>query len=123
MHFVSDFDLYMRCKNSTLTLICTYEHTRYFHCYCHLSLLLLLLLSASSLLLLLLLSLSLYNTIHYHHVLLWRPRGHVRYRGLAYPDTIARDACMEKEDLPVAMADREVWRQVVDSIPAPRAAR
>ena len=28
-----------------------------------------------------------------------------------------------KEDLPVAMADREVWRQVVDSIPAPRAAR
>ena len=58
-----------------------------------------------------------------HHVLLWRPRGQVRYRGLTYPDTIARDACMEKEDLPVAMADREVWRQVVDSIPAPRAAR
>ena len=58
-----------------------------------------------------------------HHVLLWRPRGHVRYRGLTYPDTIARDACMEKEDLPVAMADCEVWRQVVDSIPAPRAAR
>ena len=58
-----------------------------------------------------------------HHVLLWRPRGHVRYRGITYPDTIARDACMEKEELPVAMADREVWRQVVDSIPAPRAAR
>ena len=58
-----------------------------------------------------------------HHVLLWRPRRHVRYRGLTYPDTIARDACMEKEDLPVAMADRQVWRQVVVSIPAPRAAR
>ena len=48
-----------------------------------------------------------------HHVLLWRPRGHVRYRGLTYPDTISTDACMEKEDLPEAMADREVWRQVV----------
>ena len=58
-----------------------------------------------------------------HHVLLRRPRGHVRHRGLTYPDTIARDACMEKEDLPVAMVDREVWRQVVDSISAPRAAR
>ena len=29
----------------------------------------------------------------------------------------------KKKDLPVAMADREVWWQVVDSIPAPRAAR
>ena len=50
-------------------------------------------------------------------LLLWKPRGLVRYRGLTYPDIIARDAGMEREDLPVAMADREVWRRVVECAP------
>ena len=56
-------------------------------------------------------------------LLLWKPRGPVRYRGLTYPDSIARDAGVEREDLHVAMADRHVWRQVVGFTPAPRVAR
>jgi hypothetical protein len=51
-------------------------------------------------------------------LLLWKPRGPVRYRGLTYPDTIARDTGIEREDLPAAMSDREVWRRVVECVPA-----
>ena len=56
-------------------------------------------------------------------LLLWKPRGPVRYRGLTYPDSIARDAGVEREDLHVAMADGDVWRRVVGFAPAPRVAR
>ena len=58
-----------------------------------------------------------------HPLLLWRPSGPVRYRGLTFPDAIAMDSRMERMDCPAAMGDREVWGCAVESTPAARVAQ
>ena len=49
-------------------------------------------------------------------LLLWSPNSRTRGRKLSYPDVIARDTDLRKEDLEAAMLDREVWRSHVNSI-------
>ena len=50
---------------------------------------------------------------------LWRhPSSVKRSRKLTFPDTISRDTSILKEDLLVAMSDREYWKGVVNSISA-----
>ena len=50
---------------------------------------------------------------------LWRhPSSVKRSRKLTFPDTICRDTSILKEDLLVAMSDREYWKGVVNSISA-----
>ena len=50
-------------------------------------------------------------------LLLWKPPSQSRRgRKLSYPDTLARDTGIEHQDLCKAMKDRELWRDVVDSM-------
>ena len=49
-------------------------------------------------------------------LLLWSPKNTTRGRKLSYPDVIARDTNLQREDLEAAMLDREVWRSHVKSI-------
>ena len=49
-------------------------------------------------------------------LLLWKPSTHTRSRKLSYPDVIARDAGINRQDLGTVMQDREAWRMCVDSI-------
>ncbi len=50
-------------------------------------------------------------------LLLWTPVSNLtRGRKLSFPDVIARDAGIRKQELGTAMMDREVWRGVVDSV-------
>ena len=51
-------------------------------------------------------------------LLLWKPSAPNRSNRLTYPDVIARDTGIHVQDLPVAMADRGVWKTVVRSISA-----
>ena len=46
---------------------------------------------------------------------LWRyHHSHKRSRNLTFPDTTSRDMVISKEDLFLAMSDREVWKGVVN---------
>ena len=47
---------------------------------------------------------------------LWTPSTHSRNRKLAYPDVIARDAGINRQDLERVMQDRDTWRKSVNSI-------
>ena len=50
-------------------------------------------------------------------LLLWNPVSNLtRGRKLSFPDVISRDAGIRKQELGTAMADREVWRGIVDSV-------
>ena len=50
-------------------------------------------------------------------LLLWNPvSGETRGRKLSYPDVISRDVDIRRQDLSNAMMDREVWRNIVNSI-------
>ena len=50
-------------------------------------------------------------------LLLWKPSSrNTRGRTLSYPDVISRDTGIQKQDLRNAMMDREVWRNLVNSI-------
>ena len=50
-------------------------------------------------------------------LLLWKPPSQSRRgRKLSYPDTLARDTGIQHQDLCKAMKDRELWRDVVDSM-------
>ena len=51
-------------------------------------------------------------------LLLWTPPGPNHSNRLTYPDVISRDTNIKIEDLPAAMADRPVWREIVHSLPA-----
>ena len=51
-------------------------------------------------------------------LLLWTPPGPNHSNRLTYPGVISRDTNIKIEDLPVAMADRPVWRDIVHSLPA-----
>ena len=51
-------------------------------------------------------------------LLLWTPPGPNRSNRLTYPDVISRDTGIKVQDLPAAMADRPVWRDIVNSFPA-----
>ena len=51
-------------------------------------------------------------------LLLWTPPGQNHSNKLTYPDVISRDTGYKTEDLPVAMANRTVWREIVQSFPA-----
>ena len=51
-------------------------------------------------------------------LLLWKPSAPNRSNRLTYPDMISRDTGIQVQDLPVAMADRSVWKSVVHSISA-----
>ena len=42
-------------------------------------------------------------------LLIWSPKHHGRGRKLSYPDMIARDTNLHREDLKRAMQDREYW--------------
>ena len=50
-------------------------------------------------------------------LLLWSPtQTGPKSRKLSYPDVIARDTGINKQELGRAMGDREVWRSIVKSI-------
>ena len=50
-------------------------------------------------------------------LVLWNPTPRMgRGRRLSFPDVISRDTGVHKEDLNVAMQDRERWREIVKSI-------
>ena len=49
-------------------------------------------------------------------LLLWKPNNQPRSRKLSYPDVIARDVGISRQDLGTVMLDREVWRSHVNSI-------
>ena len=50
-------------------------------------------------------------------LLLWKPASDkIRGRTLSYPDVISRDVDIKQQDLRNAMMDREVWRNIVNSI-------
>ena len=51
-------------------------------------------------------------------LMFWTPPGPNRSNRLTYPGVISRDTDLMIQDLPVAMADRAVWRGVVKSLPA-----
>ena len=51
-------------------------------------------------------------------LIFWTPPGPNRSNRLTYPGVISRDTDIKIQDLPVAMADRAVWRGVVKSLPA-----
>ena len=51
-------------------------------------------------------------------LLLWTPSGQNHSNKLTYPDVISRDTGYKTEDLPAAMANRTVWREIVQSFPA-----
>ena len=49
-------------------------------------------------------------------LLLWTPTNQTRSRKLSYPDVIARDIGIDRNDLGTVMLDREIWREHVNSI-------
>ena len=51
-------------------------------------------------------------------LMFWTPPGPNRSNRFSYPGVISRDTDLMIQDLPVAMADRTVWRGVVKSLPA-----
>ena len=55
-------------------------------------------------------------------LLLWQPTSQTpRGRKLSYPDVISRDTGIERQDLRKTMLDREVWRNLVNSMVSAKA--
>ena len=50
-------------------------------------------------------------------LLLWKPPHPNHSNRLTYPDVISRDTGIRVNDLPMAMADRAVWKEIVHSLP------
>ena len=50
-------------------------------------------------------------------LILWKPKSIGRRRKkLTFPDVISRDSGIDKQDLEIAMLDRDFWRGIVDSV-------
>ena len=55
-------------------------------------------------------------------LLLWQPTSQTpRGRKLSYPDVISRDTGIERQDLRKTMLDRDVWRNLVNSMVSAKA--